>query len=326
MNTAWLGLILLCLLMYVVLDGYDLGIGVATLWERDRRRRHEMLELVAPAWDGNETWLVLLVTSLWAGFPLAFGTILPNAYLPWIVVLLSLIVRGISVEMASQHGRAPGWERAFGIGSLGASVGQGLVLGTLTSTLTVVDGAFTGSPAGSIGWFSVLTTATVTGGYLALGYTNIRKKTVGALRVTAGRRGTACVLLVSVLAIACLVALNGTAAPLDLGGPGRAVVFIGLLVVAAVLVVVALVTLRSASRWDSVPYAGLVIATVALILAVVVARYPVLAPPALTIADTASPPTTMVFLAIGVGINVPLVLFYNWFAHHTFKGRFDRAT
>ena len=142
MATAWFVLMVLCLLMYVVLDGYDLGIGVASLFERDRQRRYDMLELVAPAWDGNETWLVLLVVSLWAGFPLAFGTILPHAYLPLIVVLLSLIVRGISVEMASQEYPAPRWERAFGVGSLVASVAQGVVLGTLTSKLTVVDGAY----------------------------------------------------------------------------------------------------------------------------------------------------------------------------------------
>ena len=325
MVTAWFGLILLCLLMYVVLDGYDLGIGVASLFERDPGRRREMLELVAPAWDGNETWLVLLVVCLWAGFPLAFGTILPHAYLPLIVVLFSLIVRGFSVEMASQNNPSPAWERAFGVGSLVASVAQGVVVGTLTSTLTVVDGEFAGSPFGSIGWFCVLTAATVTCGYLALGYAYTKKKTTGELRATAGHRGTGSAVLASVLAVACLAAINGTAAPLNLHGPGRTVVFAGLLLLAAAGVVMALVTLRPAARYDSVPLAGFATATVALIIAVVVARYPVLAPPALTIADTAAPHTTMVFLAVGIGLNVPLVLFYNWFAHHTFTGKVDSA-
>jgi cytochrome d ubiquinol oxidase subunit II len=325
MATAWFVLIVLCLLMYVVLDGYDLGIGVATLFERDRQRRYEMLELVAPAWDGNETWLVLLIVSLWAGFPLAFGTILPHAYLPLIVVLLSLIVRGISVEMASQEYPAPRWERAFGVGSLVASVAQGVVLGTLTSKLTVVDGAFSGSPFGSIGWFSVLTAAAVTCGYLALGYAYTKQKATGELRAIAGRRGTVSTVLASVLAVACLAALNGTAAPLNLHGPGRAIAFTGLLLFAAASVVMALVTLRPAARDDSVPLAGLVTATMALVIAVVVARYPVLAPPTLTIADTAAPHTTMVFLAVGIGLNVPLVLFYNWFAHHTFRGKLTSA-
>src|SRR5918992_1290448 len=118
MTTIWFLLALMCLLMYVTLDGYDLGIGVATLLERDARYRHEMLEQVAQAWDGNETWLVLLGVSLWAGFPLAFGTILPHAYLPLIVMLFALIVRGVSVELASQTHPAPRWAKAFGIASL----------------------------------------------------------------------------------------------------------------------------------------------------------------------------------------------------------------
>jgi cytochrome d ubiquinol oxidase subunit II len=102
MATAWFLLILGFLLMYVVLDGYDLGIGVATLIEPDRQRRRDMLELVSQAWDTNETWLVLAAIALWAGFPLAFGAILPHTYLALIVMLFALIVRGISLEMASQ--------------------------------------------------------------------------------------------------------------------------------------------------------------------------------------------------------------------------------
>ena len=323
MADVWFALILLCLLMYVSLDGYDLGIGVATLVERDRRRRNELLEQVAQAWDGNETWLVLLAVSLWAGFPLAFGTILPHAYLPLIVVLFSLIVRGVSIEMASQAQPAARWERAFGIASLTASLAQGIVLGTLTERLTVVDGAFSGSAFGAIGWFSVLTAVTVTCIYLALGYGYLKWKATGELRAMAGRRGAVSAALASALGVACLVAVNRTAAPLNLASPGRAIGFAGLLLIAAVGMVMALVTLRPASRYDALPIAGLVTATVAVVLAVVVARYPVLAPPALTVADTVAPNTTMVFLAVGIGLNVPLILFYNWFSHHAFRGKLD---
>src|SRR5260370_32598289 len=109
MAFVWFVLILLCVLMYVVLDGYDLGIGIATLFERDARRQREMLELVAVAWDGNETWLVLAGVALWAGFPLAFGTILPHAFLPLIVMLFAPIGRGASAEVDSQRPPAPGW-------------------------------------------------------------------------------------------------------------------------------------------------------------------------------------------------------------------------
>jgi cytochrome d ubiquinol oxidase subunit II len=320
MSDLWLVLILVCLVMYLVLDGYDLGVGAATLFERDERHRHELLEQVGQAWDGNETWLILLGVSLWAGFPLAFGTILPHAYLPLIVMLFCLIVRGVSVEMASQAHPAPRWERAFGIASLLVSLAQGVVLGTLTATLTMSDGTFAGSAFGAIGWFSVLTAATTTCVYLALGYGYLRWKSTGELRASAGRRGTVSVSLASLLSVACVAALDGTATPLNLHTPGRAVAFAWLLLFGAAGAVVALVTLRPASRHDSLPIAGLVTATASLLVALAVARYPDLMPQ-LTVADAASPHTTMVFLAVGIGLNMPLILFYNWFAHHAFSGK-----
>jgi cytochrome d ubiquinol oxidase subunit II len=325
MSDAWFVLILVCLLLYVVLDGYDLGIGIASLFERDGHYRHEMLELVAQAWDGNETWLVLLGVGLWAGFPLAFGTILPHAYLPLIVMLFAIIVRGVSVEMASQAAPAPAWERAFGIASLVAALAQGVVLGTLTASLTVVNGAFSGSAFGAMSWFSVLTAATVTCGYVALGCAYLKWKTSGELRANAGRWGRVSAVLASVLTVVTLAAVSATAAPLNLDSPARAIGFGGLLLFAVGGVVLALVTLRPASRYDALPLAGFVTTIVALLLAVVVARYPVLAPPALTLADTVSPSATMDFLAVGIGLNIPLILFYNWFAHHTFSGKLNRT-
>lgn len=219
MPTIWFLLILLCLLMYVVLDGYDLGIGIASLIEPDAGHRHEMLEQVAQAWDGNETWLVLLGVSLWAGFPTAFGAMLPHAYLPVIVMLFALIVRGVGVEMASQAHPAPRWERAFGVASLTAALAQGIAIATLTAHLTVVHGAFSGSPFGAISWFSALVAVTVTCGYLTLGYAYTKWKATGELRARAGHRGTVSAVLASVLTLGCLIAVGDTATPLTLLGP-----------------------------------------------------------------------------------------------------------
>jgi cytochrome d ubiquinol oxidase subunit II len=196
-----------------------------------------------------------------------------------------------------------------------------VVLASLTVNVTVVNGAYSGSPFGSIGWFSVLAAATVTCGYLALGYAYTKWKTSEDLRAHAGRRGMMTAGLASVLAAASLVAVNDTDAPLNLHGPGRAIAFAGLLLFAATGVVMSLVTLRPAVTYDSVPVVGLATATIALVVAVVVARYPVLIPPTLTLDDTVSPPNTMVFLAVGIGLNVPLLLFYNWFAHREFRGK-----
>lgn len=326
MILLWFLLILLCVGLYVTLDGYDLGIGVATLFERDPGRRRQMMELVAVAWDGNETWLVLTGVALWAGFPLAFGTILPHAYLVLIVMLLALIVRGVSVEMVSQKPPAPGWGKAFGIASLIAALAQGLAVGSLAMNLTITGGAFSGSAFGSLGWFPALTAVTVAGGYLAMGYAYIKWKTTGDLRATAGRRGYVSVLLASVLAVVCLCAVNATAAPLELHDPAPAVAFAGLLLFAAAGIGMMLAGLKAGSRYercDFVPVAGYGVAAVALLLAVVVARYPVLVPPSLTVTNAASPDRTLTFLAVGIGLDLPLILFYSWYAHHAFRGKQD---
>lgn len=188
MTTLWLAVVLLCLVMYVVLDGYDLGIGVATLFERDDDRRRSMLELVAVAWDGNETWLVLLGVGLWAGFPVAFGALLPHAYLPLTVLLLALAIRGVAVEMVSQRPPGHGWVRAFGVASLVAAFALGFTLGTLAVPIVLVNGIPAGGPA-AFTWFSVLTGLVFTVGCTALGFGHLVHKLSGEHRRTAHGAG-----------------------------------------------------------------------------------------------------------------------------------------
>jgi cytochrome bd ubiquinol oxidase subunit II len=318
MTIIWSLMLLFCLTMYVLLDGYDLGIGIGMLLERNALHRREMLEEVAVAWDGNETWLVLFGVSLWAGFPLAFGTLLPGAYLPVIVMLFALIVRGVAVEMASQAPPAPRWERAFAVASLAAALAQGVAASTMVEDLVVTDGAFAGSAFGGLSWYSGLAALTLTFVYLSLGYAYLRSKTTGDLRSAAGRRGTAAIAGAAVLTAVSLSAVGSTDAPLRLDTAGHAIGFAGLLLFAAVGVAIALVGLRPRSSADALPFTGMVIAVVAVLAAIVVARAPVIAPPSLTLTGSVAPGLTMDFLAVGIGLNMPLILFYNWFAHHSF--------
>jgi cytochrome d ubiquinol oxidase subunit II len=221
--------------------------------------------------------------------------------------------------MASQAPSGSTWERAFAIASLFAAIAQGVVLASLTQNLVVVGGAFSGSPFGSIGWFAVLAAATVTCLYLAMGYAYTKLNSTAELRGISARRGMVSTLIAVALIAASLVAVNFTAAPLDVHTPGRAIGFAGLLLFAAGGAGMALLTFRAASSSDALPLAGLAVAVVAVLIAVVVARAPVIVPPSLTVADSVSPSTTMVFLAVGVGLNVPLLLFYTWFSHRVFR-------
>jgi cytochrome d ubiquinol oxidase subunit II len=327
MTIAWLAILLVSLLMYVVLDGYDLGVGVGVLLERNATHRRRMLESVAVGWDGNESWLILLAVSLWAGFPLAFGTILPHAYLPLIVMLIGLVVRGVSVELVSQGSRASYWTTAFALGSLLAAFCQGFALGTLTSAVRIVNGAFTGSTFGAFGWFPVLCGLALTAGYTALGYAYTKQKASGALRQAAGRRGPIATTVTAVLVLVLLVSINGTAAPLKLDAPERAFTFWILVLFAVAGGVTPAVTFgwtRRTGPADTLPLAGLIVATVATFLAVLAARYPVLVPPSLTTYAAASPGSTMTFLLIAIALlNMPLMLAYNVFAHRAFRGKLD---
>ena len=313
-TSLWVLEVLVCFLMYAVLDGYDLGVGVAVLFERDGGRKRSMVESVAVGWDGNETWLVLGVISLWAGFPLAFGTILPHAYLPLVVVLLSLIVRGVSVELVSQSSSLTRrWTTAFGWASLLASFAQGFALGTLTSL-------------GSMNLFCVLSGLTVTAAYLALGYAYTKRKSSGSMRKKAGRRGRIATAVMAALLIEVLFSISSTAAPLNLHSPARVSAFAVLLLFAVGGVVAALVTFTRDRRpsADTVPIGGLIVAVVSVLLALVVARYPVLLPPNLTVDAAVSPRNTMLFVLIGIGLlNMPLVLAYNVFAHRVFRGKLE---
>jgi cytochrome d ubiquinol oxidase subunit II len=325
MATIWFLVILLCLVMYVVLDGYDLGAGVATLFERDHVAKRDIVELIATGWDGNESWLILLAVALWGGFPLAFGVILPALYLPLILTLFALILRGFSVELISQSGpKRSGWVWVFGISSLVAALAQGIAIGELTSAVLVKNNAFVGTAFGTLTGFSILTGVTLTLIYTALGYAFIKLKTEKGLRIRAARRGRWVALLAVVGVIVSLIAINGTAAPLNLGTPGRAIAFWALLVFAAAGVAMTVGTFgrEGESRFvDHLPFTGLVVTVVSVLLAITVARYPLFLPPHLTLAEAQGPRNTMVFLLVGIGLNIPLVLFYNWFAHRAFRGK-----
>jgi cytochrome d ubiquinol oxidase subunit II len=329
MATIWFIVVLFCLLMYVVLDGYDLGAGVATLFERDRTAKRHVVELIATGWDANESWLVLLMVALWAGFPLAFGIILPALYLPLVLTLFALILRGVSTELISQsNSNRSGWVWVFGISSLVACFSQGLGLGALTSAMTIKAGAYAGSTVGTISWFAVLIGVVVTLGYTALGYAFIKLKSEKGLRIRAARRGQWVAIASVVGVVVSLIAINGTAAPLNLGTPGRAIAFWALLIFAAAGVVMSVCTFGRESEStlvDYLPYSGLVVTVVSVFVAITVARYPVFLPPHLTVTEAEGPRNTLIFLLVGIGLNIPLLLFYNWFAHRTFGGKFRVA-
>ena len=202
----WAALIGTAVALYVILDGFDLGIGILFPFARSERERDQMMDSIAPFWDGNETWLVLGGGGLWVAFPQAYAVIMPALYLPVIVMLLALVFRGVAFEFrAIAITSKKYWNFAFAGGSTLAAVCQGLILGGLIQGIKVEDGVFAGGPFDWATPFALLCGLGVVAGYALLGATWLVMKTEGAVAERA--RGQAKALLVAVLAFMGVVSL-----------------------------------------------------------------------------------------------------------------------
>jgi cytochrome d ubiquinol oxidase subunit II len=167
----WAGLIAIAVFVYVVLDGFDLGIGILFPFAKDAKERDQMQAAIAPVWDGNETWLVLGGGGLFAAFPKAYAALMPALYAPISLMLIALIFRGVAFEFRA-HGRERGrkfWTAAFAGGSIVAALAQGFVLGGFIQGVRLIDGAFAGGPFDWLTPFSILVAVSLVAGYALLG-------------------------------------------------------------------------------------------------------------------------------------------------------------
>ena len=180
----WAGLIAFAVLAYVVLDGFDLGVGILFPFARTTRERDIMMNSVAPVWDGNETWLVLGGGGLMAVFPLAYATVMSALYAPLITMLLALTLRGVAFEFRwrTQRGKFI-WDLAFAGGSTIAAFAQGIALGALVQGIPVVNRAYAGGWWDWLSPFSIVTGVALVAGYALLGATWLVMKTTGDLQL-----------------------------------------------------------------------------------------------------------------------------------------------
>ncbi|MFF8374291.1 cytochrome d ubiquinol oxidase subunit II [Streptomyces lydicus] len=315
-------LVLLALGAYVLLDGYDLGIGILSLFDRSDQRRKEYNELIATAWDANESWLILAGVALWAGLPDAYATVLPGVYLPLVVMLLAIVLRGTAIELQSAApGYRRGWGLVFGISSLVATVCQGLVAGGVLSGLPHRGGAFTGGTWDWLTPYSVLCALGLAAVYLLAGAAWLQNKTTGTAHERAGRLGRPLILVVAVAAPVLGFGLQ-LADPqhLRFDQPLRATLF-GLAVAVAV-VCAAIAWYGFGRRPDWRPFAAVAGMEAAGLLGLVAATAPVVVPPDLTVHAAAGPHGSQLFLLIGVGGCIPVVLTYHLYAWWVFRGKF----
>jgi cytochrome d ubiquinol oxidase subunit II len=307
---------------YVVLDGFDLGVGILFPLGRSEQNRDTMMNSLAPFWDGNETWLVLGGAGLLVAFPKAYAVIMPALYLPVIAMLLALIFRGVSFEFRfaakPNHRR---WDVAFAAGSTIAAFSQGVILGGLIQGVTVVNGAFAGGPFDWATPFALMCGLGLVAGYSLLGATWLIAKTEGPLVELA--RHWASVLLIAVLVFIALVSLWTPLAFERIAA--RWFVMPNILFLVPVPVITALLawadwrTIRSDATLP--PFLATIGLFLLCFLGLAISTFPYLVPPTLTIWDTAAVPASQIFSLFGVLFMLPILIGYVVFVYWAFRGK-----
>ncbi len=317
----WAALIGTAVAMYVILDGFDLGIGILFPLSKTEGERDQMMRSIAPFWDGNETWLVLGGGGLFVAFPQAYAVIMPAFYLPVIIMLLALIFRGVAFEFRTLSDNKRWWNLAFAAGSTLAAFAQGIILGALIQGIKVKDGIFAG---GHFDWatpFALFCGLALIAGYGLLGATWLIMKTEG--RVADRARVQAKWLLLAVLAFMAAVSLW---TPLSIERIAQRWFslpnFYYLWPVPALTALAAYVVWRSIEHGRDVPP---FLATIALFLlgylGLVISSYPYLVPPSLTVWDTAAAPASQIFMLVGTLVLLPIILGYTALIYWLFRGK-----
>ncbi|WP_108502662.1 cytochrome d ubiquinol oxidase subunit II [Paracoccus indicus] len=324
---VWGFLIALAVLIYVVLDGFDLGLGMLFAVEPDRRHRDVMMNSVAPVWDGNETWLVLGGGGLFAAFPLAYALILPALYVPIIAMLLALIFRGVAFEFRWRTERWRGvWDIAFIGGSAVAALSQGIALGGLLQGITI-DKAARAYAGGWWDWltpFSVTVGFAVMVGYMLLGATWLIMKTDGELQDRMRSRAW----ILGIATVAFIGAISIWTPFLQEGYFVRW--FAGARILLAALVAAAVLGLSflmfraiHVHRHDHWPFV-LALAMFGLcFVGLGICMFPYIVPTQITLWEAAAPYESQLFMIIGAGILIPIILSYTAYAYWVFRGKVD---
>lgn len=319
---VWAVIVAFAVFAYVVMDGFDLGIGILFPVFPVGRERDQAINAIAPVWDGNETWLVLGGGGLMAAFPLAYGVLMTALYPPVIAMVLGLVLRGVAFEA---RWRDPGhrrwWDLAFTGGSLLAAFSQGVILGAILQGIRISDRVYGG---GWLDWltpFSLLTGACVVIGYALLGATWLIWKTDGITQAHAYRLARwLCPAL-----LAGIVAVSLATLGLDFDYHQRWTSWPAVLLSAQVPLITALLAwafLRALHRrsegWPFVLALSLFLLTY---IGLCISLFPHVLPPTLTFAEAAAPEASLRFMLVGAVVLIPVILTYTGWSYWVFRGK-----
>jgi len=320
----WAALIAFAVLAYVVLDGFDLGVGILFPLFPERHDRDLMTNSIAPVWDGNETWLVLGGGGLLAVFPVVYATVLPALYMPIILMLLGLIFRGVAFEFRWRTHRASKyWDYGFWLGSTLAGFMQGIALGALVQGVKIENRSYTGGWWDWLTPFSILTGLAVVIGYALLGSTWLNLKTHGALQARARK--------ISVIAgIATLVLIGIVSLWTPFIDPlyferwfSWPTAFFSAFVPLLLACCAGVLWWGLQTDRHLVPFLAALGLFVLSYAGIGISFYPYIVPGALTIEEAAAPDSSLAFLLVGAAVLVPIILIYTGYAYWVFRGKTD---
>ena len=316
----WFAIVGLILALYVILDGFDLGVGILTLFSRDEAERGIKMATLGSVWDANETWLVLLGGALFGAFPLVYSVVLTGLYIPIMAMLFGLIFRAAAFEFRENARRKQLWNIAFGAGSLLAALAQGLALGAVIGGMDIEGDRFAGSVFACLAPFPIMVACGVVFGYVLLGSTYLIAKTTGDLQ----ERSYAIARPAAWLTVAVGVGIS-VWTPLHLPyvfekwfGPHM----LALAPLPLIAAVSFLLLLRSlAHRREVAPFVWSVLIFVSSLLGLAASLYPNIVPPAIGVHVAAASSNTLVFMLTGVGMLIPIMLIYNAYQYLVFRGK-----
>jgi cytochrome d ubiquinol oxidase subunit II len=316
----WVAVIGGAILAYVVLDGFDLGVGILFGTTKDEKLRDDMIASISPFWDGNETWLIVVGASLFAAFPAVYAVFLPAFYFPVLLLLLGLIFRGVAFEFRARGGARGLWDRGFVLGSVVAAFVQGAAVGAMIRGIPVVNGQYAGNSFDWVAPLPILTGIGLVLGYALLGAGWLVLKAEDPLRSWARRR----ILLltgavVAILCLAIVIAFGDRArmtGSLFLDRPwGGIFPLIGLIAIVGIFS-------GARRRRDSWPFAMTVVLFIAAFLSLAVMFWPYMIPYSITVTMAAAPEASLSFLFWGAGLFVlPVISGYTAVVYWLFRGK-----
>lgn len=320
---VWGIIIVVGIIMYVVLDGFDLGVGILFPFAPSDDCRNKMMNSIAPFWDGNETWLVLGGGGLFAAFPLAYSIIMPALYIPILLMLTALIFRGVAFEFrfkASKKNQKI-WDLSFHFGSLFAAFMQGMILGGIVQGIDITGNSFSGSSFDWLSGFSFLTGFALVCGYILLGSSWLFMKTTG--KTQSWSKKTIEYILIFVLLFMGIVCiwmpyLDKEIYSIWYSWPNIAYLSV---IPLSLIAIVGWIFYSVEKNQEKKPFFLSIIIFLLGFVGLGISLWPYVIPRKLTLAEAAAAPESLSLMLVGVVIILPVILFYTGYCYYVFRGK-----